>query len=188
MVGRRARTADAAPVPHALSAFRARRPGVRVVREEGLTPALPDRPAAGHPDLAVVSATGRAPLEAYALHHLLDEPLYVAVPDGHPLAGHDGPVPLARFAGSPRPEGTLLGAALRRGFRPRVAHVVAEWTAGRGYVAAGLGVALVPGPRRRVRPPRRHPAAGARRGRPGALREAASRTCGALSATERTRG
>jgi DNA-binding transcriptional LysR family regulator len=37
-----------------------------------------------------------------------------------------------------------LDAALRHGFRPRVAHVVAEWTAKQGYVAAGLGVTLVP--------------------------------------------
>jgi DNA-binding transcriptional LysR family regulator len=48
-------------------------------------------------------------------------------------------------SGSARPEGTLLDAALREGFRPRVAHVVAEWTAKQGYVAAGLGVTLVPG-------------------------------------------
>lgn len=33
---------------------------------------------------------------------------------------------------------------LRHGFRPRIAHVVAEWTAEQGYVAAGLGVTLVP--------------------------------------------
>ncbi|MEU5095054.1 LysR substrate-binding domain-containing protein, partial [Streptomyces sp. NPDC020996] len=69
---------------------------------------------------------------------------------GRPLAGRDGPVRLGELAdadwisGSPRPEGTLLDAALRQGFRPRVAHVVAEWTAKQGYVAAGLGVALVP--------------------------------------------
>ncbi|MER6353902.1 LysR substrate-binding domain-containing protein [Streptomyces sp. NPDC001634] len=48
-----------------------------------------------------------------------------------------------RLSGSSRPEGTLLDAALRQGFRPRVAHVVAEWTAKLGYVAA-LGVTLVP--------------------------------------------
>ena len=48
------------------------------------------------------------------------------------------------ISGSPRPEGTLLDTALRQGFRPRVAHVVAEWTAKLGYVAAGLGVTLVP--------------------------------------------
>ncbi|MGW2420235.1 LysR family transcriptional regulator [Streptomyces sp. NPDC001709] len=143
-------TADAALVPHALAAFHARHPRVRVSREEGLSPALLDRLTAGHLDLAVVSTTGRAPLEAYTLHHLLDETLYVAVPAGHPLAATDGPVRLARLAdadwiaGSPRPEGTLLDAAVRQGFRPRVAHVVAEWTAKQGYVAAGLGVTLVP--------------------------------------------
>ncbi|MFF7751200.1 LysR family transcriptional regulator [Streptomyces sp. NPDC007971] len=143
-------TADAALVPQALGAFRTLHPAVRIEREEGLTPGLLDRLAAGHLDLAVVSTTVRTPLEAYDLHHLLDEPLYVAVPAAHPLAGADG-VRLAQFAdagwisGGDRPEGTLLDAALREGFRPRVAHVVAEWTAKQGYVAAGLGVTLAPG-------------------------------------------
>jgi DNA-binding transcriptional LysR family regulator len=143
-------TADAALVPHALALFRARHPRVRVTREEGLTPALLEMLTAGQLDLAIVSTTGRAPLESYDLHPLLDEQLYVAVPAGHPLFGHEGPVRLSRFAdadwicGSPRPEGTLLDAALRQGFSPRVAHVVGEWTAKQGYVAAGLGVTLVP--------------------------------------------
>ncbi|GHG91127.1 LysR family transcriptional regulator [Streptomyces lanatus] len=142
-------TADAALVPLALGAFRARHPGVLVSREEGFTPGLLDRLGAGHLDLAVVSTTGSAPLETFELHHLLDECLYVAVPAGHPLAGN-GPVRLGRLAdadwisGSSRPEGTLLDAALRQGFSPRVAHVVGEWTAKQGYVAAGLGVTLVP--------------------------------------------
>ncbi|CCK30336.1 LysR family transcriptional regulator [Streptomyces davaonensis JCM 4913] len=142
-------TADAALVPQALATFRARHPRVRVSREEGFTPTLLDRLTAGHLDLAVVSTTGGAPLEAYELHHLLDESLYVAVPADHELAGADS-VRLAQLAdadwisGSPRPEGTLLDAALRQGFRPRVAHVVGEWTAKQGYVAAGLGVTLVP--------------------------------------------
>ncbi|MET7696561.1 LysR family transcriptional regulator [Streptomyces sp. NPDC005485] len=142
-------TADAALVPRAIAAFRARHPGVRLTRREGLTPVLLEQLSAGGLDLAVVSTTGRAPLDAYALHHLLDESLYVAVPADHPLA--DAPsVRLAQLAdadwisGSPRPEGTLLDAAVRHGFRPRVAHVVAEWTAKQGYVAAGLGVTLVP--------------------------------------------
>jgi DNA-binding transcriptional LysR family regulator len=142
-------TADAALVPRAIAAFRARHPGVRLTREEGLTPVLLDRLASGGLDLAVVSTTGRAPLDAYDLHHLLDESLYVAVPADHPLATEPS-VRLAQLAdadwisGSSRPEGTLLDAALRHGFRPRVAHVVAEWTAKQGYVAAGLGVTLVP--------------------------------------------
>ncbi|MFF3335461.1 LysR family transcriptional regulator [Streptomyces sp. NPDC002888] len=143
-------TADAALVPQALAAFRARHPGVHVTREEGFTAGLLDRLTAGHLDLAVVSTTGGAPPDTYDLHHLLDEPLFVAVPADHPLADHAGPVRLGQLAdadwisGAHRPEGTLLDAALRQGFRPRVAHVVAEWTAKQGYVAAGLGVTLVP--------------------------------------------
>ena len=143
-------TADAALVPHALAAFRARHPRVHLSREEGLTARLLDRLTAGHLDLAVVSTTGGSPLKSYELHHLLDESLYVAVPAGHPLAAGTDPVRLGQLAdadwisGSSRPEGTLLDAALRQGFRPRVAHVVGEWTAKQGYVAAGLGVTLVP--------------------------------------------
>jgi DNA-binding transcriptional LysR family regulator len=142
-------TADSALVPRTLATFRDRHPGVHLSREEGLTPRLLDRLTSGHLDLAIVSTTGRAPLEAYELHHLLDESLYVAVPTDHPLADQ-GPIRLAQLAdadwisGGPRPEGTLLDAALREGFRPRIAHVVGEWTAKQGYVAAGLGVTLVP--------------------------------------------
>ncbi|WKX08758.1 LysR family transcriptional regulator [Streptomyces sp. NL15-2K] len=142
-------SADAALVPQALATFRARHPRVRVSREEGFTPVLLERLTAGHLDLAVVSSTGGAPPSTYALHHLLDESLYVAVPADHPLAD-GGPVRLGQLAdadwisGSARPEGTLLDVAVRQGFRPRIAHVVGEWTAKQGYVAAGLGVTLVP--------------------------------------------
>ncbi|MFG3143313.1 hypothetical protein [Streptomyces sp. NPDC048243] len=45
-----------------------------------------------------------------------------------------------RASGSRRPEGTLLDAALRHGFRTRIAHVVAEWTARQEDVGPGLGV------------------------------------------------
>nr|WP_078631843.1 LysR family transcriptional regulator [Streptomyces resistomycificus] len=144
-------TADAALVPHALAVFRTRHPHVAVHREEGFTPALLERLTAGHLDLAVVSTTsGDLPTAAYTLHHLLDESLYVAVPAGHPLAAGRGPVRLGLLAdadwisGGRGPEGTLLDAALRQGFRPRIVHVVGEWTAKQGYVAAGLGVTLVP--------------------------------------------
>jgi len=142
-------SADAALVPRAIAAFRARYPAVRVTREEGLTPALLARLTAGELDLAVVSTTGRVPLDGHTLHHLLDESLYVAVPPGHPLAAEPS-VELSQLAdadwisGSPNPEGTLLDTALSHGFRPRVAHVLTEWTAKQGYVAAGLGVTLVP--------------------------------------------
>ncbi|MFE0178810.1 LysR family transcriptional regulator [Streptomyces sp. NPDC059002] len=143
-------TADAGLVPRAIAEFHTRHPGVVLTREEGLTPALLSRLTEGELDLAVVSTTGGAlPTDAYELRHLLDETLYVALPAGHPLAG-EPELRLAQLAaedwisGSPRAEGTLLDPALRHGFRPRVAHVVAEWTAKQGYVAAGLGVTLIP--------------------------------------------
>ncbi|WP_374120618.1 LysR family transcriptional regulator [Streptomyces sp. AN091965] len=143
-------TADVALVPRAIAAFRARHPGVTLTREEGFTGPLLTRLTDGELDLAVVSTTGGPlPQDAYELHHLLDEPLYVALPAAHPLAG-EAALGLARLAGedwisgSAEPAGTLLDAALRHGFRPRVAHVVAEWTAKQGYVAAGLGVTLIP--------------------------------------------
>ncbi|MEI5100412.1 LysR substrate-binding domain-containing protein [Streptomyces sp. PmtG] len=143
-------TADAALVPRAIAAFRARHPGVTLTREEGRTRPLLARLAEGELDLAVVSTTGGPlPEDGYELRHLLDETLYVALPAAHPLAG-EASLPLARLAdedwisGSPEPAGTLLDAAARDGFRPRVAHVVGEWTAKQGYVAAGLGVTLVP--------------------------------------------
>ncbi|MER7344303.1 LysR substrate-binding domain-containing protein [Streptomyces aurantiacus] len=143
-------TADAALVPRALALFRERHPGVTLAREEGFTRPLLGRLTEGDLDLAVVSTTGGPlPEDVFELHHLLDETLYVAVPADHPLAG-EPLVDLDRFAdddwvsGSAEPAGSLLDAALRHGFRPRVAHVVGEWTAKQGYVAAGLGVTLVP--------------------------------------------
>ncbi|WP_425264114.1 LysR family transcriptional regulator [Streptomyces silaceus] len=143
-------TADAGLVPRAMGRFRTRHPGVTLTREEGLTPALLSRLTEGELDLAVVSTTGGAlPADAYELHHLLDETLYVALPTAHALAT-ETELRLPQLAdeewisGSHRVEGTLLHTALRHGFRPRVAHVVAEWTAKQGYVAAGLGVTLIP--------------------------------------------
>ncbi|WP_433084531.1 LysR family transcriptional regulator [Dactylosporangium sp. CA-052675] len=58
----------------------------------------------------------------------------------------------AWIAGSARAEETLLGASARLGFRPRIEFVVQEWTAKFGFVAAGLGVTLVPGLAARTAP------------------------------------
>lgn len=145
-------TAVAALVPRALAAFRRAYPDVELALVEGLTPGLLDRLAAGEADIAVVSSSPAAPLDParFRLHHLLDERMVVAVPRGHRLAGADGPVRLAEFAGeafvagSAVAEETLLRAVLPAGFRPRIDIVAAEWTGKFGCVAAGLGVALVP--------------------------------------------
>ncbi|MCB5180936.1 LysR family transcriptional regulator [Streptomyces antimicrobicus] len=141
-------TADAQLLPSALAAFRARHPGVRVTRAEGLSAGLLQLLTAGELDLAVVTAPEGAP-DGVELHHLLDERMYVALPRSHPLAGRTD-VRLAELAdeewiaGSTRPEQTLMRTAVADGFRPRPGFVVAEWIAKQGFVAAGLGVTLVP--------------------------------------------
>ncbi|MEZ0068673.1 DNA-binding transcriptional LysR family regulator [Streptacidiphilus sp. MAP12-20] len=101
-------------------------------------------------DVAVVAVDpAAADAVGVRLEHLLDEPVLVALPPGHPLAGLRD-VRLTQLAeedwiaGSSRPEDTLLGSALRAGFRPRIGYVVADWFAKQGLVAAGFGVTLVP--------------------------------------------
>ena len=78
----------------------------------------------------------------------------MAVPSGHPLAGRPG-VGLAELAGVPfialRPASALrrLGdeLCLAAGFRPDVVFEGDDLSTVRGFVAAGLGVAIVPAPR-----------------------------------------
>jgi DNA-binding transcriptional LysR family regulator len=144
-------TAVAALVPRAIATFRTAHPGVALSLVEGLTPTLLDRLLTGDADLAVVSAPPDRPLDTTRLdlHHLLDEPVLVAVPRTHPLADRDT-VRLAELAddafivGSETRDNTLLRATLPPDFHPRVDIIAAEWTAKFGCVAAGLGVSLVP--------------------------------------------
>ncbi|MFC9325883.1 LysR family transcriptional regulator [Kitasatospora sp. NPDC057015] len=81
---------------------------------------------------------------------LLSDPLDVALPPGHPLAGAPG-LRLADLAGEPWIYGAAgpwrditLGACADAGFVPERAHTAADWSAILAMVAAGIGVALVP--------------------------------------------
>jgi len=94
--------------------------------------------------------TGVIPSEDVDLAHLCDDPLLVALPRGHRLAGEPA-VDLAELAGESwieaggRGDATVLAAAAARaGFVPRTDITVPGWTAKQGFVAAGLGVTLVP--------------------------------------------
>lgn len=143
-------TANVALVPRALAALRDRRPGIDATAEEARTPELERMLADGEIDVAVVGSTaGREPRGVRTVR-LLDEALYVAVAADHPAAGRERVRPEELegdvwIAGRRSPEGTLLAPFAERGLRPEVGHVVAEWAAKAGYVAAGLGVTLVPG-------------------------------------------
>jgi DNA-binding transcriptional LysR family regulator len=95
--------------------------------------------------------SGDPPLDGVDLEHLCDDPMMVALPADHRLAG-EPEVDLGELAGDTWIEAgrlaadatTLHAAAARAGFVPRTDVTVPGWTAKQGFVAAGLGVTLVP--------------------------------------------
>lgn len=143
-------TANVWMVPQALKTFGERHPGVEVRLSEGLSGRLLDRLDGGALDVAVVSDyPAGLPSEAETVL-LLEERLLVALPSGHRLADREV-IDLRDLAeetwieAAPRGRPTILTAACARaGFTPRGGPRVAEWTGKFGYVAAGLGVTLVP--------------------------------------------
>jgi molybdate transport repressor ModE-like protein len=102
--------------------------------------------------ISMESASAPAPGDPrYARRALLDDPLDAVLPAGHALAGRDA-VALEALAAEtwlgPSPgtschEVTLAGCAAA-GFTPRLVHRTNDFPALMTFVAAGLGVALVP--------------------------------------------
>jgi LysR family transcriptional activator of glutamate synthase operon len=148
-------------VPSLVGTFRAAHPrvGFRLtqVRDEAVSSALedagPDRGRDG--DWADLEIGTRRPADPPAESRLVAvEPLRVALPRGHELAGRPG-VELAELSEQPfvalRPASALrrLGDELCRaaGFQPDVVFEGEDLSTVRGFVAAGLGVAIVPAPR-----------------------------------------
>ncbi|MFC9325382.1 LysR family transcriptional regulator [Kitasatospora sp. NPDC057015] len=84
---------------------------------------------------------------------LLDDPLVGLLPAGHPLADPAGerPVELAELsqeqwiAGCPQCRGHLVELCAAAGFEPRIDFATDDYPAVVGLVAAGLGVAVLPG-------------------------------------------
>lgn len=142
-------TAMAALIPGALALLAMREPRLSVVLREGTSERLTDRVVSGRLDLAVVTSRSGPP-DGVVFDALIDDPLLVAMPRTHRLAG------LARIdpeelrdeqwiAGSSDPRSTLLGAWTTGGWRPQVAFEVRDWTAKIGLVAGGFGITVVPG-------------------------------------------
>ncbi|AZK96207.1 MULTISPECIES: LysR family transcriptional regulator [Streptomyces] len=145
-------TANISLLPAALRALGAARPEVEPVVVEVPSAGLMERLADGALDLAVVSdyPYGLPSAEGVVTSVLCEDELLVALPRGHRLAG-SGPVDLralgdeawVQHAYGDRPT-PLADAWARVGGAPRKIIRIAEWSGKFGYVAAGLGVALVP--------------------------------------------
>ncbi|MFF2512499.1 LysR substrate-binding domain-containing protein [Streptomyces sp. NPDC058086] len=144
-------TAGAALVAPAVARFRREHPGVRVeLKLIDVEDPLPDVKE-GRADLAlVVRADGTGP-EGIRLVRLLDDPYRVVLPRGHRLAGRRL-LELAELAdepwvGSEWPGPCLdaqLDACAAAGFRPSFAVQSEDYATAQGFVAAGLGVSLIP--------------------------------------------
>ncbi|MEV4170274.1 LysR family transcriptional regulator [Nonomuraea sp. NPDC049709] len=144
-------TANVDLVPGTLKRFAHRHPGVELRLTEGLTSRLLDRLGAGALDVAVISDyPAGLPAEGARTVLLREDRLLVALPAGHRLSAEPD-VDLRDLAGetwieaAPRGQPTLLvTACAAAGFTPRGGLRVAEWSGKFGFVAAGLGVTLVP--------------------------------------------
>src|SRR4051794_41046590 len=135
-------------VPALVGAYRAERPAVRFRLAQRGTAALLAPFDGG--DAALVLMGPRPAGQRFAWQRLVTEPLLLAVPPSHRLAGRRS-VRLDEIAGDPfiamrpghgpRPRDRRLCRAA--GFEPRIAFEGDEVATLRGLVAAGLGVALV---------------------------------------------
>jgi DNA-binding transcriptional LysR family regulator len=144
-------TAGSTLVAPALARLRAEHPGVRV----DLELADPDDPfhdvAGGRADLAVVvRARGRTG-EGFRLVHLLDDPYDAVLPLGHPLADREV-IDLHELSGEQwvgsEPPGPCLEPVIdscaAAGFTPDFVIRSEDYATAQGFVAAGLGVGLMP--------------------------------------------
>jgi DNA-binding transcriptional LysR family regulator len=158
-------SAAAAIVPLAVAAFRDRHPSVElsIVMADPVE-SLPML-RAGELDLALshdaAALTGEPVRRGEGVRdehsgvdvvHLFDDPMYVAMPAHHPLASR-GELELSAFADHPWmlatsatcPDSRLfLRACHTAGFEPRIAFQNDDYSAILGFVAAGVGVALIP--------------------------------------------
>jgi DNA-binding transcriptional LysR family regulator len=138
-------------LPELLRRHRAAHPGIRLDLAE-MTPAG-QMEALDQGQLDVGLMRLPVPETCYLAARLIDEALVVALPRGHALA-KARVVALSRLATEPfilfqRMHGpgihdAIIGACHAAGFSPRAAHEANEMQAILGYVAGGLGVALVP--------------------------------------------
>ena len=146
-------SAGATLMPLAIATFRERHPAVELsLSLAEPTDSLP-KLKSGELEIALTfdpNDVSVAAGDAIEHVHLLDDPLYLAVAPDHPLASKRN-LRLADLAGDAWIEGTpncacsamLRRACERAGFSPRIAFESDDYAAIQGFVAAGVGVALI---------------------------------------------
>ena len=139
-------------VPLAIARFRELHPGVElaveIIEEEESIP----RMRCGELDIALSNGAESAPGEMIERIHLFDDPMYVALPTGHRLVERPK-LRLRDLADEPWMLGTTTTcpdarmfkrACHQAGFEPNIAFENDDYHAILGFVAAGVGIALIP--------------------------------------------
>jgi DNA-binding transcriptional LysR family regulator len=138
-------------MPPAIAAFRSKHPAVELSMSlsepEDCIPLL----RSGDIDLALVFESSVVDAEdGIERTHLLEDPMYLALPPDHPLA-HRRRVRLADLASEPWVAGAaacecnrlISHACATAGYQPRIVFETDDYSAMQGFVAAGVGVSLI---------------------------------------------
>jgi DNA-binding transcriptional LysR family regulator len=146
-------TAGASLVPPAIAAARREHPGIRLDLKLVDSEDPMHEVAAGRADVAITVLTRHTQsTNGVELVHLLDDPYRGVLPKTHPLA-RKRVLDLAEFADEPWVGGDglpgpcrdiLLDACACAGFAPNIAVEAEDYQTAQGFVAAGLGVGLIP--------------------------------------------
>jgi DNA-binding transcriptional LysR family regulator len=150
-------TAGATLMPLAIANFRARYPDVELMLAEGEPEEIAPRLTAGELDLALLfefsgtQGRRRTRAEGFRRVHLLKDPMYLALPREHRLAGkaavrlqdlsEESWVQTSRASACAR---YVVRSCHAAGFEPRVSFESDDYQTVQGLVAAGVGVALIP--------------------------------------------
>ena len=147
-------TAGATLMPLAVSTFRAAHPGVDLSLAEGEPESIAPRLRAGEFDLVLLfefPGVGENMQSGMRRTELLDDPMALALPKGHPLA-EKSQLRLADLqseawvqTSASSPCGRQVVRTCRAaGFEPEVSFESDDYQTVQGLVAAGVGVALIP--------------------------------------------
>ncbi len=147
-------TAGATIMPRAIALFRERHPYVELTLEPAEPPEALEKLRGGECDIALTIDAPFACVDEEGVDklHLLDDPMYLALPREHPLASKTK-IKLEELASDSWIGGSsggcpdtliLLRACNAAGFEPKIAFHSDDYLAIQGFVAAGMGVSLVP--------------------------------------------
>ncbi len=147
--------------PLAIRSFRRANPQVQIQFEQNSTPGLIERLQTGRVDVAFIrTAIGKPP--GVRIVPLVEEPMVVALPAGHPLANRNSRRGLTiqslaheTFIGYPRAAGvglydSVIAACIASGFSPDIAYEAPQIVSTLNLVAAGMGISVVPSSMQRL--------------------------------------